>query len=41
MERRLAQTLAKEAEVAKAKPTTFDAPVAPTAAPLANDDVPF
>lgn len=46
MERRLAQTLAKEAEDAKAaKPaaptTTYGAPVAPTAAPLANDDVPF
>ena len=46
MERRLAQTLAKEAEeAAKAKPaaptTTYGAPAAPTSAPLANDDVPF
>ena len=46
MERRLAQTLAKEAEdAAKPKPaaptTTYGAPTAPTNAPLANDDVPF
>ena len=46
MERRLAQTLAKEAEdAAKPKPaatkTIYGAPTAPTNAPLANDDVPF
>lgn len=46
MERRLAQTLAKEAEdAAKQKPaaptTTSGAPTAPANAPLANDDVPF
>ena len=46
MERRLAQTLAKEAEeAAKPKPAApayrQSAPTAPTNAPLANDDVPF